>query len=961
VNKTGWYARWPAVLLMVMLLFACAGAAADTDLVLTDDELAFLEEHPTIKLGVDPEFIPYEFFDSDGVYKGISADYLALISEETGLTFEIGQDMTWSEAYESAVERKLDALPCVSKTTQREKYFLFSDPYISFQRVIFVSNNNTDIKSFEDLYGKQVAVQRNSSHHSYLAEYSQITLSLYTNVQEALTAVSNGSEEAFVGNLATSNYLAKSYGITNLKYIPISTEEPQSLYFAVRSDWPELVSILNKALAAIDEESKIAINDKWISVEQSTDYSGLIRLALIVFAVLALIMLVSAYWIIRLRKEIRTRKAIQKDLERAKQEADEANQYKSSFLARMSHEIRTPLNGITGMAYLLKKTELSGMQKLYVERIAQSSGNMLGIINDILDFSKIEVGKVEIESVPFSMDHVIQDVISIVSFKIEEQKIGLKLTKDPMVPNWFLGDAKRLEQILINLMNNAAKFTSEGEVSLDIRLIARENGKCHLTFTVKDTGIGMSDEQIAKLFSPFVQGDVSMNRRFGGTGLGLSIVKNLVDLMDGWIQVFSAPDEGSTFVVHLPLPVDQQRNDAYKKSINADQFKDIRTLVLEKTGANMNLIRGYLESFGMHCELTTSPLSTMSMLQAASGRYAKPFDLLIVDYDTPAEGGFAFVENIFSNERIIKKPRVLMLLPMMREDLFDQLDKYNVDIGIAKPIVSSVLLNGILDIFQMKAIPALQEAGAEGGSEVIFSKPYCILVAEDNKTNQLIAKTLLEQAGCKVWIAENGKVAVELFDQKKAVIDLVLMDLHMPVMNGYEAADAIRKLSANVPIIAMTADVISGVKDRCEQHGIRHCLTKPFEPDYFIRTIQNVVNSSEPKSGILNTDAGLLNMGMQQELYLQILAEYREENLDTAQKLAQAVEHKQYVQAEELVHKIKSSSGSIGAKALYDLILQLQKALKDENTQDIDWMSQKFTGMLETLLDEIDQKLSPSD
>ena len=179
-----------------------------------------MKEHPTIRLSVDPEFIPYEFFDSDGKYKGIAADYQDLISEKTGLRFEVAPGLTWSEAYESAVERKLDALPCVSRTPQRERYFLFSDAYISFQRVMFVNKDNTGIKAFEDLNGKTVAVQRNSSHHSFLSDYSQIGLSLYTHVEDALRAVSDGTESAFVGNLATSNYLAKSHGITNLTVHP---------------------------------------------------------------------------------------------------------------------------------------------------------------------------------------------------------------------------------------------------------------------------------------------------------------------------------------------------------------------------------------------------------------------------------------------------------------------------------------------------------------------------------------------------------------------------------------------------------------------------------------------------------------------------------------------------------------------------------------------------------------------
>jgi CheY-like chemotaxis protein/HPt (histidine-containing phosphotransfer) domain-containing protein len=626
----------------------------------------------------------------------------------------------------------------------------------------------------------------------------------------------------------------------------------------------------------------------------------------------------------------------------------------------MSHEIRTPLNGIMGMAYLLKKTNVTLTQKMYADRITQSSTNMLGIINDILDFSKIEAGKVELEIAPFSMDQVIQDVVNIVSYKIDEQEIGFVLSKDPLIPNWFIGDAKRLEQILINILNNAAKFTSAGEVSLDIRLMAKENDQYHLTFTVTDTGIGMNDEQVKKLFVPFTQGDVSINRRFGGTGLGLSIVKNLLDMMGGQIQVFSTPGEGSTFILHLSLPLDREKEDEYKKNVSADHFKDINTLVLEKTGSNMNLIQNYLESFGMHCELTTSPVSALGMLEAANGKYAKPFDLLIVDYDTPAESGFKFVESIRDNARVVKKPRVLMLLPMMREDLFDRLEAHGVDIGIGKPIIPSILLNGILDIFNQKAVAATHTLSVKPET-ALLDGAYCVLVAEDNKTNQLIAKSLLEQIGITVLLAVNGEIAVDLYRRNPDGIDLILMDLHMPVMNGYEASAEIRKISQSVPIVAMTADVVMGVKEKCEQVGIHQTLSKPFDPDRFIQTVREILvaGGSGRKTAPAELDAslGLKNLGMDQSLYLEVLNEYRSENLETANQLTETIREQRYADAAGIVHKVKSSSGSIGAKALYELSVRLQKALEEKDEQDIEELERAFSGGLQRLLIEIHEML----
>ncbi len=650
-------------------------------------------------------------------------------------------------------------------------------------------------------------------------------------------------------------------------------------------------------------------------------------------------------------------------MEKAKLEADAANEFKSSFMARMSHEIRTPLNAITGMSYLLKKTELTLTQSMYVDRITQAASNMLNIINDILDFSKIEAGKVVLENTLFSMDHLIQDVVSIVSYKVDEQGIGFRISKDPNVPNWFIGDSKRIGQVLINVLNNAVKFTEEGEVSLDVRLMAKENDKCHITFIIKDTGIGMTEEQINKLFKPFEQADSSINRRFGGSGLGLSIVKNLVDLMGGEISVFSTPGEGSAFVIRLGLQVDEGKESVYKKALSSSHFRDIRTLVLEKSGANMNLIKSYLESFGMHCELTSSEVSALSMLEAANQKFAEPFDLLIIDYDTPEAGGFSFVEAMRNNEKIVKMPKIIMLLPMMREDLFDRLNDYEIDMGIGKPIFPSLLLNGILDIFNLKALSGSQLSAISEGKEsepVKLEKTYRVLLVEDNKTNQMIARSLLEQVGIESIIANDGKEAVEQYEKHKDNIDLILMDLHMPVMNGYEAAEEIRKLSADVPIVAMTADVILGVREKCEKSGIYHYISKPFDPDIFVETIKDIIlnyeknaDSTDSEAPVLDREQGIKNMGGNVELYKNVLEEYRKENLDILDRLEAAIREKRYADAAQIVHKVKGSSGSIGANLLLEAAASLQEALKKERENEIAKLHERFSVLMRKLLDEL--------
>jgi len=944
-----------AIILLTVITTPCF--AAEYSINWTEDELSFMNEHPVIRLGVDPEFVPFEFIDEDGQYKGIAADYLALISKKTGLQFEVVKGLTWPDAYDRALAGDIDVMPAIGKTIEREECFLFSEPYYYYKRVIVTRETDRSISGIDDLEGFAVAVQRNSSHHSYLLEYPNINLSLYDSVEAALTAVATGNEKAYIGNIATTDYLIRSNGLTNLRFIAFEAEKQQALHFAVRKDWPELVGILNKAIHAVPESAKLGISRKWVNLDTQLDYWPIIRVVIMVGGLIAVVMFVSFFWIARLRNEIRQRKLIQLDLEKAKREADEANEFKSSFMARMSHEIRTPLNAITGMAYLLKKTQVTLTQSMYIDRITQAGSNLLGIINDILDFSKIEAGKVELEIASFSMDQVIQDVVNIASYKIEEQGIGFRLSTDPQIPNWFFGDSKRIEQILLNILNNAAKFTSRGEVSFDVRLLAKENDKYHIAFTIKDTGIGMSEDQVKKLFTPFEQGDRSINRRFGGSGLGLSIVKNLLDMMGGEIKVFSTPGEGSTFIINLSLPVDKEKEAVRVNAISAKQFKDVRTLVLEKSGENINLIKSYLDSLGVHFELTNSEANALSMLETANGQSDQPFDLLIIDYDAPAEGGFAFVDKIRSNNRISSLPKIMMLLPMMREDLFDKLNEHGIDLGIGKPIIPSVLLNGILDIFNLKADSGSKPSAGRESGPTKLNKPYRVLVAEDNKTNQLIARSLLEKAGIESIIAVDGKEAVELYQKYRDNLDLILMDLHMPVMNGYEAAEKIRELSSKVPIVAMTADVIMGVRNKCEESGINHYISKPFNPDYFIRTVKDIIQKNESLDNevpdVLDRQLGINNMGNNVELYRQVLDEYRNENQDTLDRLACAIREKRYEDAAQIVHKVKSSSGSIGATSLQDAAMLLQKALNQGREDEIALLHDRFSRLLSKLLEEL--------
>lgn len=946
------------ILIFIFILSNHNHTNATSKISLTEEEKEFIKSHPEIRLGVDPSFVPYEFIDKDGVYKGIASDYLELIRQQTGLNMVIQTNLTWPEAYERAVNGEIDVLPCISKTEERAGLFLFSDLYYSFQRAIFIKDNNNTIKDLNDLLGKKVAVQTNSSHHSYLKTFPNIELKLFSSVSNALASVSHGSDIAFVGNEATSNYLIKLNGISKLKSIKMEMDTDNGLYFAVRKDWPELVSILNKSLANITHEERIQIDNKWTGRGDNHVSENILRLIAIISAIVVCGFILSSYWIVKLKNEIKLRKKAEVDLKQLKEEADLSNSIKSIFLARMSHEIRTPLNAITGMTYLLTKTDITETQRLYLGKITQSSMNMLGIINDILDFSKIESGKIELENIPFDLDLCLEQVVNIVSYRIEEQGIEFSINKSPDTPNYFIGDPLRIQQILLNLINNAIKFTKEGSVFVYITLIQKNEETCDIEFKVKDTGIGMSSAQLSQIFKPFDQGDSSITRKFGGTGLGLTIAKNLVNLMSGDIHVDSAENVGSTFTFELKLSIDysQEKKEIFYKS--TIDFSRLRVLVIEKSQLYSNILKDYLVAFHITPEFATSDDEGLKLLQSASRQEGRPYNLLLLDYSTPSEGGLEFFAKL--SKYIDPLPKCILMIPIAREHLLERLDDVGIDFGIIKPFLPSTLFNSILEITK-KDVLSVQPSNSISTNSTINTSGnnYHLLIVEDNKTNQMIAETILKQAGYQVSVTEDGKEGYEFFSAHSNEVDLILMDLHMPVLNGYESTELIRKINKDIPIIAMTADAITGVEEKCSAVGINYYISKPFDPDKFVETIANVLLLQQKKAVLLgdttlptssngspvqqdiiilpelDREDGLCRIGGNKELYNKVLKQYEQDNLGISELIRTAVEKDQFDEAVQLVHKLKSSSGNIGAKNLYQISCELQKALTDKDSTKI--------------------------
>ncbi len=943
--------------ILCLLILLINGIASADSLDFTEAERDFISAHPEIKVGVDPHFLPFEFIDTDGSYKGIAADYIKLIEERTGLKFVIMEGLTWSDAYEMAVEKKLDILPCVSKTETRQLYFDFSDGYYQFERVIVMQNAVNDTKGLSDLLGSAVAVQSNSSHHSFLNQYPEINLQLYTTAEEALYAVSKGEVPYYVGNLATTSYLINELGINEMKFVTLDSGERNELHFAIRKDWPELTSILNKTLASITEEERIHIYNKWIGVKESKDYTALFRAIAIVSSVLILTAAVSTYWITKLRGEIEKRKQIEESLRVAKLEAELANEVKGNFLARMSHEIRTPLNAITGLSYLILNSELTHSQRAHMERIKFASETMLSIINDILDFSKLEAGKVEIEHEPFELDEVVRNTINIAGHRIADKNLNLTLIKNPNIPNCFFGDKVRLGQILLNLMVNAIKFTEKGDVVLEMDLYGHERDQYQLEFKVSDTGIGMSKDHLDQLFEPFTQEDASITRRFGGTGLGLSIVKNLVELMNGSISVESTPSQGTTFTINIRLQLDVEN----ERRVNAgfEYIKDIKTLILNKNMSSLSTMVEYLKSFSINPEFTSSEDQFANIIQSNEKKFLKPYDLIIVFDDSTSQGCMKLFEKLTGDTALNQLPKALFIFKYSKENQAETLGPNQY--AMYEPYLPSMLYNAISSLFKNKLMASQTEKLDLRSSETTTRYSGDILIVEDNQTNVLIASELLKTLGFDIHTAANGQIAVDMFEEG-ARFDLVLMDLHMPVLNGYEASKRIRGYS-DLPIIAMTADAIAGVKENCTAAGMSDFISKPFDPEKFMAKVKSYFSAdptiSDPVEGlpasaepepVIDRRLGLKLMGGNEALYQQILMVFAEENTTTLPRIKDALSEKDYKTARDILHKVKSSAGSIGSESVRLLAATLQDLCDEEDTVGIDKLIHPFEDQFSALL-----------
>ncbi len=647
-------------------------------------------------------------------------------------------------------------------------------------------------------------------------------------------------------------------------------------------------------------------------------------------------------------RDVTEHKEMENDLEKAKEAAEAATRAKSNFLAHMSHEIRTPMNAIAGLTHLALKTDLSPKQRDYLMKIQSSANSLMNIINDILDLSRIEAGKVEIEATNFRLDNILGNLVDMFSAKAKEKGLGICLRTEPDVPRALEGDSLRIGQLLVNLVSNAVKFTESGEITISTEVIARDGNQVKLRFSVRDTGIGMTEEQQAKLFKPFTQADSSITRRYGGTGLGLNICKQLIDLMGGEISLESKPGAGSTFSFTLTLGV-QPENHRNGKVV-PDALSNLEVLVVDDNPEAEELLQQMITDMSFRVTVVNSGIAALKELENPNHSY----DLVLLDWRMPDMDGFETARRIRSLLHLTKMPKIFIITAYGREEAMHQAKELGLDAFLVKPVGYSVLFNAIMDSF-------FQEAGKSKNSQVQNGETEKlrgarVLVVEDNEINQQVAKELLEGFGLKVEIAENGRQSLEMLKRETGTFNAVLMDLQMPEMDGYEATAKIREKYdfSFLPIIAMTAHALDTEIQHCLEIGMNDYVTKPVDPGKLRETLerwikpQSLPAASTPEekapSDVTTTDlpeslpgidvqSALERLMGNRKLFNRLLGNFLNEYANAAEQIRSSLGSEDSESARRLVHTFKGVSGNLSATELYAIAVALETEIRNGNRE----------------------------